>query len=157
MSIIRHKDGHPNVKFFDSIETLNQFDGIRKALQKKDLKKTFGDDQQHLTKDSIAQLVIQLLHFQENHLGRQSNGSAPLIRIPVCQNKEVKIQLNSHFRWNVFSIFVNRAHFPRSFSAVTNTKTKIIGIDRVFVCFSSNFSSFSKGKKWIFQHIPRMK
>jgi hypothetical protein len=35
MSIIRHKDGHPNVNFFESIETLNQFDRIRKSLQKK--------------------------------------------------------------------------------------------------------------------------
>ncbi|CAF0800660.1 unnamed protein product [Rotaria sordida] len=83
MSIIRQKDGHPNVKFFESIETLNQFDTIRKALQKKELKKIFGDDQHHLTKDSIAQLVIQLLRFQEDHLGKQSNGSAPLMRIPM--------------------------------------------------------------------------
>ncbi|CAF4355853.1 unnamed protein product, partial [Rotaria socialis] len=83
MSIIRQKDGHPNIKFFESIETLNQFDTIRKALQKKELKKIFGDDQHHLTKDTIAQLVIQLLHFQEDHLGKQSNGSAPLIRIPM--------------------------------------------------------------------------
>lgn len=83
MTYIRQKDGHPNVKFFDSVETLNQFDAIRKALQKKELKKFFGDDQHHLTKDNIAQLVIQLLHFQEDHLGRQSSGSAPLIRIPV--------------------------------------------------------------------------
>ncbi|CAF1930819.1 unnamed protein product [Rotaria magnacalcarata] len=83
MSIIRQKDGHPNIKFFESIETLNQFDTIRKALQKKELKKIFGDDQHHLTKDIITQLVIQLLHFQEDHLGKQSNGSAPLIRIPM--------------------------------------------------------------------------
>lgn len=87
MSIIRHKDGHPNVKFFESVETLNQFDTIRKALQKKELKKVFGDDQSHLNKENIAQLVIQLLHFQEDHLGKQSNGSAPLIRIPVRQRK----------------------------------------------------------------------
>jgi SWI/SNF related-matrix-associated actin-dependent regulator of chromatin subfamily C len=83
MTLIRRKDGHPNVKFFESVETLNQFDTIRKALQKKDLKKIFGDDQQYLTKDSISQLVLQLLHYQEDHLGKQSNGSAPLIRIPV--------------------------------------------------------------------------
>ncbi|CAF0880410.1 unnamed protein product [Adineta steineri] len=83
MSIIRHKDGHPNIKFFESVETLNQFDTIKKALQKKELKKIFGDDQNHLTKENIAQLVIQLLHFQEEHLGKQSNGSAPLTRIPM--------------------------------------------------------------------------
>ena len=83
MTFIRQKDGHPNVRFFESAETLNQFDGIRKALQKKELKKTFGDDQHHLTKDNIVQLVIQLLHFQEDQLGRQSNGSAPLTRIPM--------------------------------------------------------------------------
>jgi SWI/SNF related-matrix-associated actin-dependent regulator of chromatin subfamily C len=87
MTIVRHKDGHPNVKFFESIETLNQFDTIRKALQKKDLKKTFGDDQHHLTKDNIGQLVIQLLHFQEDHLGKKSNGSAPVIRIPVREKQ----------------------------------------------------------------------
>ena len=87
MSVIRHKDGHPNVKFFESVETLNQFDTIRKALQKKELKKVFGDDQSHLSKENIAQLVIQLLHFQEDHLGKQSNGPAPLIRIPVRQRK----------------------------------------------------------------------
>ena len=83
MSIIRQKDGHPNVKFFESIETLNQFDTIRKALQKKELKKGFGDDQQHLTKENIGQLVIQLLHFQEDQLGKQANGAAPVMRIPV--------------------------------------------------------------------------
>jgi SWI/SNF related-matrix-associated actin-dependent regulator of chromatin subfamily C len=90
MSIIRHKDGHPNIKFFESVETLNQFDTIRKALQKKELKKVFGDDQSHLTKENVAQLVIQLLHFQEDHLGKQSNGSAPLTRIPVRQRHAVE-------------------------------------------------------------------
>ena len=89
MSVIRHKDGYPNVKFFESVETLNQFDTIRKALQKRELKKIFGDDQHHLTKDNIAQLVIQLLHFQEDKLGRQSNGSAPITRIPVGQSQIV--------------------------------------------------------------------
>jgi hypothetical protein len=87
MSIIRQKDGHPNVKFFESIETLAQFDTIRKALQKKELKKIFGDDQSHLSKEHIAQLVIQLLHFQEEQLGKQSNGSASLIRIPVGHHR----------------------------------------------------------------------
>ena len=85
MSIIRQKDGQPNVKFFESVETLNQFDTIRKALQKKELKKVLNDDQSHLSKESIAQLVIQLLRFQEEQLGKQSNGSAPLVRIPVSE------------------------------------------------------------------------
>ena len=83
MSIIRQKDGHPNVKFFESVETLNQFDTIRRALQKKEVKKGLGDDQQHFTKENIGQLVIQLLHFQEDQLGKQANGAAPVMRIPV--------------------------------------------------------------------------
>jgi len=83
MSIVRPKDGNPNVKFFESNETLNQFETIRKALQKKDLKKILADDQNHLNKENIAQLVIQLIQFQEKHLGKQSNGSASIIRIPM--------------------------------------------------------------------------
>lgn len=128
MTLIRHKDGHPNVKFFESIETLNQFDTIRKALQKKDLKKIFGDDQGHLTKDHIAQLVLQLLHFQEDHLGRQANGSAPLMRIPVRRiSSHSSIDHSSFSRWNVFSIFANQVHSITSFLAVMNIKTTIIG------------------------------
>jgi hypothetical protein len=129
MSLIRHKDGHPNVKFFESVETLNQFDTIRKALQKKELKKVFGDDQQQLTKDNISQLVIQLLHFQEDHLGKQSNGSASVIRIPVRRkyiNKSFAI-FNQYFRWSVFWIFVNLVHFIPLCLVVMNLKIAIIG------------------------------
>ena len=86
MSIIRPKDGNPNVKFFESNETLNQFETIKKAFQKKELKKLLGEDQYHFTRESIAQLVIQLLQFQEKQLGKQSNGSAPITRIPVNDN-----------------------------------------------------------------------
>ncbi len=83
MSIIRHKDGQPNVKYFESNDILQQFDVRRKAFQKKELKKFIGDEQHQLTKEFIAQLVIQLLDFQEEYLGKQSNGNAPITRIPV--------------------------------------------------------------------------
>jgi hypothetical protein len=146
MTIVRHKDGHPNVKFFESIETLNQFDTIRKALQKKDLKKIFGDDQHHLTKETIAQLVIQLLHFQEDHFGKQSNGSAPVIRIPVRIKKTKRIFFSylylTIFRWNVFWIFVNQVHFIQLFLVVTNIKTIIIGNKKKQILTKKNFFFF---------------
>jgi SWI/SNF related-matrix-associated actin-dependent regulator of chromatin subfamily C len=78
MSIIRPKNGYPNRKFFESIETLNQFDIIRKNLQK--------IEQNSLTKENLAQLVIQLLRFQEDLFGKQSNGS--ITRIPVNTKKD---------------------------------------------------------------------
>ncbi|CAF0764172.1 unnamed protein product [Didymodactylos carnosus] len=81
MSItIRKKDGNPNVKFFESPDTLAQFDTIRKWFQKKDLKKYFGDEQ--LTKESLAQFVLQVLQFQEENLGRNTH-DAQLTRIPM--------------------------------------------------------------------------
>lgn len=97
MSFIRPKDGNPNEKFFESVETLNQFETIRKALQKKELKKVLADDQQRLTKDEIAKLVIQLLQFQEKHLGKQSNGSAPLMRIPVKNQRVFRFERKFSF------------------------------------------------------------
>lgn len=83
MTLIRPKDGNPNVKFFESHETLNQFETIKKSLQKKETKKILGDEYQQISKESIAHLVIQLIQFQEKHLGKSTNGSAPIIRIPV--------------------------------------------------------------------------
>ncbi|CAF0791393.1 unnamed protein product [Didymodactylos carnosus] len=77
---IRKKDGSPNVKFFESPDTLAQFDTIRKWFQKKDIKKYFGDEQ--LTKESLAHFALQLLQFQEENLGRNTH-DAPVTRIPM--------------------------------------------------------------------------
>ncbi|CAF2827286.1 unnamed protein product [Rotaria sp. Silwood2] len=77
MSIIRPKNAYPNVKYFESIEILNQFDIIRKNL----VKKNFHIDPNYLTKENIAEIIIQLVHLQEDLLGQQSNKQ--ITRIPM--------------------------------------------------------------------------
>lgn len=72
------KDGGPNVKYFESPETLSALDLIRQWLQKT-FKKYLQPEQP--TSKSLAQLAIQLLQFQEDNFGK--NPKPPITRIPL--------------------------------------------------------------------------
>ncbi|XP_046658694.1 SWI/SNF complex subunit SMARCC2 isoform X2 [Homalodisca vitripennis] len=73
------KDGGPNIKFFESPETISLFDGIKSWLQK-NCKKYVQTDPP--TSKGLAQLVIQLIQFQEDNLGKNVS-KPPLTRLPM--------------------------------------------------------------------------
>ncbi|GBP60668.1 hypothetical protein EVAR_55738_1 [Eumeta japonica] len=72
------KDGGPNIDFFQSSESLAQFDQIRVWLQKNCKKHVQTDPP---TKEGLAQLVVQLIQYQENKLGKNS-ADPPFLRLP---------------------------------------------------------------------------
>ncbi|XP_073999997.1 SWI/SNF- related protein mor isoform X2 [Rhodnius prolixus] len=73
------KDGGPNVKFFESPETLALFDGIKNWLQK-NCKKWIQTDPP--TSKGLSALVIQLIQFQEDNFGKNVT-KPPLTRLPM--------------------------------------------------------------------------
>ncbi|KAG7200478.1 hypothetical protein KM043_001044 [Ampulex compressa] len=73
------KDGGPNAKFFESQEILTQLDGVRQWLLK-NCKKYIQTDPP--TNKSLATLVIQLLQFQEDNLGKNVS-KPPMTRLPM--------------------------------------------------------------------------
>ncbi|KAJ6224944.1 hypothetical protein RDWZM_003489 [Blomia tropicalis] len=75
----KKRDGGPNVKFFESPETIQHFDAIVKWLQKNCKKSTAADPP---TKQSLATLVVQLLQFQEEAFGKNVV-KPPLTRLPM--------------------------------------------------------------------------
>ncbi|XP_076330972.1 SWI/SNF complex subunit SMARCC2-like [Tachypleus tridentatus] len=78
-SINRKKDGSPNIKFYESQETIVQFDVVRQWLQKNCKKYTQAEPP---TNKGLASLVVQLLQFQEDAFGRNVS-KPPLNRLPI--------------------------------------------------------------------------
>lgn len=79
MTLAPKKDGGPNTKFFESPETISLFDGIRSWLQK-NCKKYVQTDPP--TNKGLAALVIQMIQFQEDNLGKNVS-KPPLTRLPM--------------------------------------------------------------------------
>ncbi|ELU01612.1 hypothetical protein CAPTEDRAFT_182223 [Capitella teleta] len=79
MSVQRKKDGSPNVKFWESADTLSQFDVIKTWLQK-NCKKVIQAEPP--TSKGLVQLVLQLLQFQEDSFGKNVS-KAPLTKLPM--------------------------------------------------------------------------
>ncbi|XP_060553884.1 SWI/SNF complex subunit SMARCC2-like isoform X2 [Ruditapes philippinarum] len=79
MAVQRKKDGVPNAKFFESVETIAQFDSVRTWLHKNCKKYTQADPP---TNKSLSSLVLQLLQFQEDAFGKSVNNS-PLTKLPM--------------------------------------------------------------------------
>ncbi|XP_043478547.1 SWI/SNF complex subunit SMARCC2 isoform X2 [Leptopilina heterotoma] len=79
LSLGPKKDGSPNLKFFESPEILTLLDGVKQWLLK-NCKKYVQTDPP--TNKSLATLVVQILQFQEDNLGK--NISKPqMTRIPM--------------------------------------------------------------------------
>ncbi|KAL3836492.1 hypothetical protein ACJMK2_021921 [Sinanodonta woodiana] len=79
MAVQRKKDGGPNVKFFEAVETIAQFDSVRTWLHKNCKKYTHADPP---TNKSLSSLVIQLLQFQEDAFGKSVSNPA-LTKLPM--------------------------------------------------------------------------
>ncbi|XP_050672537.1 SWI/SNF complex subunit SMARCC2 isoform X2 [Leptidea sinapis] len=104
------KDGGPNVEFFQSPESLAQFDQIRVWLQKNCKKHVQTDPP---TKEGLAQLVIQLIQYQENKLGKNAT-DPPFLRLPMkvfmdmkaggslCTVLATMFRFKSEQRWRKF-------------------------------------------------------
>ncbi|CAH1375846.1 unnamed protein product [Tenebrio molitor] len=73
------KDGSPNVKYFESPETLAALELVRQWLQKNGKKYLQAEP---LTNKSLSLLVLQLMQFQEDFLGKNVQ-KTPMTRIPV--------------------------------------------------------------------------
>ncbi|XP_023930309.1 SWI/SNF complex subunit SMARCC2 [Lingula anatina] len=79
MAVVRKKDGGANQKFFESSETIAQFDSVRTWLHKNCKKYTQAEPP---TNKSLASLVVQLIQFQEDAFGKQVK-APPLTKLPM--------------------------------------------------------------------------
>uniref|UniRef100_A0A3Q3GTD7 SWI/SNF related BAF chromatin remodeling complex subunit C2 n=1 Tax=Labrus bergylta TaxID=56723 RepID=A0A3Q3GTD7_9LABR len=75
----RKKDGGPSTKFWESSETVSQFETVRQWIGKH-YKKYVQNDSPSCK--SLAGLVVQLLQFQEDAFGRRVNNPA-LTKLPT--------------------------------------------------------------------------
>ncbi|XP_045779311.1 SWI/SNF complex subunit SMARCC2 isoform X1 [Maniola jurtina] len=110
------KDGGPNIEFFQSPESLTQFDQIRVWLQKNCKKHVQTDPP---TKEGLAQLVIQLIQYQENKLGKNA-ADPPFMRLPMkvfmdmkpggslCTVLATMFRFKSEQRWRKFDFQVGK-------------------------------------------------
>ncbi|XP_047995690.1 SWI/SNF complex subunit SMARCC2 [Leguminivora glycinivorella] len=110
------KDGGPNVEYFQSPESLAQFDQIRVWLQKNCKKHVQTDPP---TKEGLAQLVIQLIQYQENKLGKNA-ADPPFLRLPMkvfmdmkpggslCTVLATMFRFKSEQRWRKFDFQVGK-------------------------------------------------
>ncbi|XP_013147618.1 PREDICTED: SWI/SNF complex subunit SMARCC2 isoform X3 [Papilio polytes] len=110
------KDGGPNVDFFQAPESLAQFDQIRVWLQKNCKKHVQTDPP---TKEGLAQLVIQLIQYQENKLGKNAS-DPPFLRLPMkvfmdmkpggslCTVLATMFRFKSEQRWRKFDFQVGK-------------------------------------------------
>ncbi|KAL5010358.1 hypothetical protein ScPMuIL_012663 [Solemya velum] len=79
MAVQKKKDGSPNVKFYETVETIAQFDSVRTWLHKNYKKYTQADPP---TNKGLASLVVQLLQFQEDAFGKHVSNPA-LTKLPM--------------------------------------------------------------------------
>uniref|UniRef100_A0A8C9Z0T3 SWI/SNF related, matrix associated, actin dependent regulator of chromatin subfamily c member 2 n=1 Tax=Sander lucioperca TaxID=283035 RepID=A0A8C9Z0T3_SANLU len=75
----RQKDGGPSTKFWESSETISQFETVRQWIGKHYKKYVQNDSP---SSKSLAGLVVQLLQFQEDAFGRRVNNPA-LTKLPL--------------------------------------------------------------------------
>lgn len=73
------KDGSPNAKYFESSEVVSALEGTKQWLQR-NAKKYISSEQP--TNKSLSALIVQLLQFQEDNLGKNAE-KAPMTRIPL--------------------------------------------------------------------------
>ncbi|XP_006791878.1 SWI/SNF complex subunit SMARCC1 isoform X2 [Neolamprologus brichardi] len=75
----RKKDGGPSAKFWESSDTISQLETVRLWIGKHYKKHVQNDSP---SSKSLAGLVVQLLHFQEDAFGRRVNNPA-LTKLPA--------------------------------------------------------------------------
>ncbi|XP_050693363.1 SWI/SNF complex subunit SMARCC2-like isoform X2 [Eriocheir sinensis] len=79
MAINPRKDGGPNVKYYESAETVSQFENVRTWLTKNAKKHVQADPP---TNKNLAQLVVMLLQFMEDNFGPKAP-RPPMTKLPM--------------------------------------------------------------------------
>ncbi|XP_038117822.1 SWI/SNF complex subunit SMARCC2 isoform X1 [Culex quinquefasciatus] len=110
------KDGGPNAEFFNAPESLQGFETVRQWLQK-NFKKYLAPDPP--TKESLAQLIVQFVQYQETKLGKSSQ-DPPTTRLPMrcfmdfkpggalCHILATMYRYKAEQRWRKFDFTVNK-------------------------------------------------
>ncbi|XP_065079578.1 SWI/SNF complex subunit SMARCC1-like isoform X2 [Ochlerotatus camptorhynchus] len=110
------KDGGPNAEFFTAPESLQGFETVRQWLQK-NFKKYLAPDPP--TKESLAQLVVQFVQYQETKLGKNAQ-DPPTTRLPMrcfmdfkpggslCHILATMYRYKAEQRWRKFDFTVNK-------------------------------------------------
>jgi len=78
MAISARKDGGPNTKYYESSDTLTQFETVKSWLLKNCRKHVAADPP---TAKSLSQLTVQLLQFMEDTCGSKA-AQPPQVRLP---------------------------------------------------------------------------
>lgn len=73
------KDGGPNVKYYESTETVSQFENVKTWLMKNAKKYVQADPPNN---KALSQLVVQLLQFMEDNFGPKVT-KAPMTKLPM--------------------------------------------------------------------------
>ncbi|XP_035453405.1 SWI/SNF complex subunit SMARCC2 isoform X2 [Spodoptera frugiperda] len=130
------KDGGPNIEFFQSPESLTQFDQIRVWLQKNCKKHVQTDPP---TKEGLAQLVIQLIQYQENKLGKNAS-DPPFLRLPMkvfmdmkpggslCTVLATMFRFKSEQRWRKFD-FQNPSRKDLNVQMMMEIESSLLGAE----------------------------
>ncbi|XP_066976959.1 SWI/SNF complex subunit SMARCC2-like isoform X1 [Macrobrachium rosenbergii] len=79
MAINPRKDGGPNAKYYESTETVSQFENVKTWLMKNAKKYVAADPPNN---KGLAQLVVQLLQFMEDNFGPKVT-KAPMTKLPM--------------------------------------------------------------------------
>ncbi|XP_069172418.1 SWI/SNF complex subunit SMARCC2 isoform X2 [Procambarus clarkii] len=79
MAINPRKDGGPNVKYYESTETVSQFEHVKTWLMKNAKKHVQADPPNN---KGLSQLVVQLLQFMEDNFGPKVT-KAPMTKLPM--------------------------------------------------------------------------
>uniref|UniRef100_U5EUD6 Putative chromatin remodeling factor subunit n=1 Tax=Corethrella appendiculata TaxID=1370023 RepID=U5EUD6_9DIPT len=110
------KDGSPNIEFFQSPESLAGFETVRLWLQK-NYKKYLQTDPP--TKESLAQLIISLIQYQETKLGKNVQ-DPPTTKLPMrcfldfkpggalCHLLATMYKYKAEQRWRKFDFTINK-------------------------------------------------
>ncbi|XP_028025349.1 SWI/SNF complex subunit SMARCC2 isoform X2 [Bombyx mandarina] len=130
------KDGGPNAEYFQSPETLAQFDLIRVWLQKNCKKHVQTDPP---TKEGLAQLVVQLIQYQESKLGKNAS-DPPFLRLPMkvfmdmkpggslCTVLATMFRFKSEQRWRKFD-FQNPSRKDLNVQMMMEIESALLGAD----------------------------
>lgn len=117
MNLGPKKDGSPNVDFFQSPESLQGFESVRLWLQKHHKKYVQTDPP---SKETLSQLVIQLIQYQETKLGKNAQDSSMTTRLPMrffldfkpggalCIILSTMYRFKSEQRWRKFDFTVSK-------------------------------------------------
>ncbi|XP_069762843.1 SWI/SNF complex subunit SMARCC2 isoform X3 [Narcine bancroftii] len=161
---VRKKDGGPNVKYFESSDTVSQFDNVRLWLGKNYKKYIQAEPP---TNKSLSSLVVQLLQFQEEVFGKHVS-NAPLTKLPMkcfldfkaggalCHILAAAYKFKSDQGWRRFD-FQNPSRMDRNvemFMTIEKTLVQNHGLSRPNIYLNSDIEPklLSKLKDIIKRH-----